>query len=585
MSIPDDAPVPTFDRAFFGAAEAFTRVGAGDLGGKASGLELVRERILARLDGAEFPGVTVEVPTLTVLSTELFDDFMARNDLYAVALSGLPDDRLAHAFLRASLPPEHIGDLWALIDKVHTPLAVRSSSRLEDALDHPFAGVYGTKMIPNNQMTTDARFHHLVEAVKFVYASTFFRGARAYLRSIGQPPDAEKMAVIIQEVVGRRYGDRYYPVVSAVARSYNYYPTGHARAEDGVVNLALGLGRQIVDGGLSWSYAPPYPKAPPPYNDTRDLLKNSQTSFWAVNMGRPPRPDPIRETEYLARHPLGAAETDGTIALVASTFDASSDRLRPGIGAAGPRALNFAPLLSGMSVPFNDVVKRILALAEEALGTAVELELAMTLDERRGLPARLACLQVRPMMISRDEVDVAAEDLVGDDVLLASEQVLGNGVRDDLTDIVYLKPDAFDARHTRAIARELERVNQSLAEEDRPYLLIGFGRWGSSDSWLGVPVEWPQIGMARVIVEATLPAMNPDLSQGSHFFHNLIGLHVLYLSVPHGGAHAVDWDWLARQPALAETTFVRHVRTARPLVVRVDGRDGRGVVRHDRGSA
>jgi hypothetical protein len=579
MTATDEPPLPTFERQFFGAAETFTRIGAGAIGGKAAGLDLVRDRILSRLDPGAFPGVQVVVPTLTVLTTELFDTFMAQNNLWDVALSDLPDDRLAHAFQQGSLPAEYVGDLWALIRAVHTPLAVRSSSLLEDALDHPFAGVYGTKMIPNNQLQVEARFERLVEAIKFVYASTFFRGARQYLRSIGQPQGSEKMAVIIQEVVGERCDNRYYPLISGVARSYNYYPTGHGRPEDGVVNLALGLGKQIVDGGLSWSYAPPYPKAPPPFNDVRDLLKNTQTRFWAVHMGRPPKPDPIRETEYLIEVDLATAEADGGLTFLASTYDPQSDRLRSGLSAQGPRVLNFAPLLSGTVVPLNDVVRRLLALSTEALGTAVEIELAVTLDRRQGLPARLGFLQVRPMMISDEAVDVPPEALVGPDVLVGSEQALGNGTRDDIADIVYLKPDVFDARETRTIARELERVNAGLADKGVPYLLIGFGRWGSSDPWLGVPVEWPQIGGARIIVEATLPAMNPDLSQGSHFFHNLISFRVMYLSLRHGGPHSVDWDWLGQQPVVAETTFVRHVRLEHSLSIRVDGRHGRGVIR------
>jgi len=289
--MPGSSDVPRFDREFFGAVNTFTRIGDGALGGKASGLLRVREEILSKLEPEVFPYIEISVPTAAVLTTDVYESFIERNHLESVASSGLPDDRIAHAFQQAELPAEHVGDLRGLIASVHTPLAVRSSSLLEDDLAHPFAGVYGTKMIPNNEIEEDARFTRLDEAIKFVYATTFFSESRAYLASIGRSLDKEKMAVIIQEVVGQRSDDRFYPCVSGVARSHNYYPTGHAKASDGVVTLALGLGKTIVDGGLSWSFSPAFPKAPPPFNDLGDLLKNTQTKFWAVHMGDPPPHD------------------------------------------------------------------------------------------------------------------------------------------------------------------------------------------------------------------------------------------------------------------------------------------------------
>lgn len=581
MTAQDASRVPRFGREFFGAGETFTRIGAGALGGKASGLDLVRSRILNRLDTGAFPGLEVCVPTLTVLTTAVFDAFVQRGELRAVVASEPPDDRLAHAFQQTALPAEFVGDLRALIAQVRSPLAVRSSSLLEDALEHPFAGVYGTKMIPNNQADVDARFQRLTEAVKYVYASTYFRGARHYVRSVGQDPEgAEKMAVIVQEVLGRRQGDRFYPTVSGVARSYNYYPTGHARPTDGVVSLALGLGKQIVDGGLSWSFALPYPNAPPPFGDARDVLRNTQKRFYAVNIGRPPLPDPIRETEFLVHPGLDVAESDGTLRWLASTYDPQSDAFRPGVQGRGARALTFAPLLRGGTVPLVPALRQLVELSEEAVGAPVELEFALNLDPRRALPARLGFLQVRPMMVTDARVAVEEADLSAPDVVVASTRVMGNGERFDLHDVIYLKPGAFAARHTPEIARELEAVNRQLTEGGRPYVLIGFGRWGSSDPWLGVPVEWAQINGARVIVEAALPNMNPDPSQGSHFFHNLISFRVLYLTVPNGDGGRVDWAWLDARPARSESAFVRHVHVTRPLAARVDGRQGRGVVTH-----
>ncbi len=572
--------LPEFGRDFLGADQTFTRIGRGEYGGKAAGLDVVREKVLARISPDEFPDIELAVPTLTVLTTELFDSFMKRNGIDPSALTDEPDDRIAMAFQKAELPAEFVGDLRSLIASVHTPLAVRSSSLLEDALSHPFAGVYETKMIPNNRAGTDARFHGLIQAVKFVYASTFFKSARSYIKSVGQDVASEKMAVIIQEVVGTRSDERFYPTISGVARSYNYYPTGRAQPGDGVVNLALGLGRQIVDGGLSWTYCPKYPKAPPPYAGVGDLMKNSQTAFWAVNMGHPPPPDPIRETEYLSRADLKAAEYDGRLDKLVSTYDGRSDRMRPGIQGEGPRVLDFAPILSYDALPLNDLVLRLLDLTKEALDEDIEIEFAIEMDPLGRSKPRFGFLQARPMMVSREQTTVAEEELSDPRAVVASSHVLGNGTREDIADIVYLRPGAFEAKHTPTIAAELEKINRALVGEGRPYVLIGFGRWGSSDPWLGVPVDWGQISGVGVIVEATLPQMTPDLSQGSHFFHNMIGFGVFYLSVRHTDSHAIRWDWMDELPAVNESELVRHVRLPSPLSIRVDGRAGRGVIRH-----
>lgn len=575
-------PVPVFDRRFFDGRHAITRIGTGGLGGKAAGLCRIHDRILPRLDLTDLPGFTVDVPRMVVLATDVFETFMARNDLWPVATSAADDDRIGHAFRRAELPAEIVGDLRRLIAGVHSPLAIRSSSLLEDALEHPFAGVYATKMIPNNELEEDRRFRRLVEAIRFVYASTFFAAATGYRRSLGRDERDERMAVIIQEVVGRRTGDRFYPTVSGVGRSFNFYPTGHGRAADGVVSLALGLGKTIVDGGLSWSYCPRFPKAPPPFNSVKDLLRSTQTRFWAVWMGEPPVPDPMRETESLVEPDLTQAEADGTLALVASSYDAAGDRLDPGLAGRGPRAVTFAPLLGSRFLPFDRVVERMLAAAGEELGGEVEIELAATFDPVEVLPARIGFLQVRPMRVGERTVVLDDDALTGDTVVVASHHVLGNGRREDIADVVYLDEERFDRGATAPIATALERLNRELVAAGRPYLLIGFGRWGTSDPWLGVPVNWGQISGARAIVEATLPEVNADLSQGSHFFHNLLGCEILYLSVPYDGPGHVDWAWLRRQGLVREDGVVRHVRTARPLEIAVDGVNRIGMVRcHD----
>jgi len=573
--------LPRFNRTFLGGEQTFTRIGNGEIGGKAAGLLLVRDAVLSNLSPDEFPTFDVSIPTLTVLTTELFDEFMERNALYDVALSSETDERIALAFQQAELPAESVGDLMSIATGLHTPLAVRSSSLLEDALAHPFAGVYGTKMIPNNQPDPDTRFHRLVEAIKFVYASTFFHGPKGYIGSVDRSLRDEKMAVIIQEVVGHRLNSRFYPAISGVGRSYSYYPTLKAQPEDGVVDLALGLGRQIVDGGLAWTYCPRYPKAPAPYNGLNDMIRNTQTDFWAVNMGTPPPHDPVRETEYLVQASLEDAEYDGVLDHIVSTYDPSSERLRPGLAGAGARVVNFAPALSYDTLPLNRLVARLLELSEEALAREVEIEFAVSLDPLGRTRPRFGFLQARPMMVAGTPVIIADESMTAPDVLVASEHAMGNGERDDILDVVYLRPEAFEARHTPVIAHELDGINRGLSSERRPYLLIGFGRWGSSDPWLGVPVDWASISGAAVIVEATLPQMTPDLSQGSHFFHNLISFEVLYLSVSHAAEPGIDWSWLDARPAVTESELVRHVRLERPLRAKVDGRHGRGVITHD----
>ena len=573
------AELPVFDRKFWDGTFRCTQIGSGSIGGKAGGLVFIKD-LLARIDLASFPDVEINVPTMAVIATNCFDQFMAQNDLGELPFDEMSDDRIAHAFQKSELPFELLGDLRALIVQVKTPLAIRSSSLLEDALERPFAGVYATKMIPNNQPDPDTRFRRLVEAIKFVYASTYFREARDYLRTTGTNPGEEKMAVIIQEVVGQRRGDRFYPDISGVARSYNFYPFEPARPEDGVATLALGLGKTIVDGGIAWTFSPAYPKKPPPFDSVGEMLKSTQTEFWAVNMGKPAAYDPISETEYMVHASLADAEADDALCLLASTYDPERDRVIPGVGSSGPRVLNFAPILVQDQFRLSELVTTLLSAAERALDAKVEIEFAITLQGRIGerLRVRLGFLQVRSMVVSDEVVDVAVEDLYDPRAIVASDRVMGNGTVDDIQNIVYVRPDKFSPMHTPAIAQQLESINGHLREQNRAFLLIGFGRWGSSHSSLGIPVDWSQISGARAIVEATLPDMNVELSQGSHFFHNLSSFRASYFMVQHGLRFGIDWDWLNRQPIVSETEFVRHVRPADRVTVRVDGRIGRGVI-------
>ncbi len=581
-NVPDKAKLiklARFDRKFFDSSERFTIIGNGGLGGKASGLLSIRDLLTESVEADKFPGITVDIPTLTVITTDLFDKFMERNKLHDVVMANKKrDDQIALAFQQADLPVEIVGDLRALVMKFKQPLAVRSSSMLEDAMFEPFAGVYATKMIPNNQFSVDQRFRALVEAIKFVYASTFFRGARNYLRATGRRWTDEKMAVIIQEVIGSRFGERFYPQLSGVARSYNFYPTGHAKPDDGVVSLALGLGKTIVDGGVSWAYSPSYPKADPPYGNVGELLKSTQTKFWAVNLGKPPAHDPIKETEFLISANLADAENDGTLRHLASTYDSRADRIYTGTGAKGPRVLNFAPILRAGEMPLNDLLKELQRKSEDAYKSSVEIEFAMKLHPEKCTPARFGFLQVRPMFVSDARVDVSEEELHSERAVVASDRVLGNGVCNDVRDIVFVKRDTFDAAKTREIGRELMHLNQSLTDADKPFLLIVFGRLGTSDPWLGIPVEWSDVSGAKVIVETSIEKMNVDLSQGSHFFHNVTSLRIFYFSAGRSDQYPMKWDWLESLSPAADLNYVRHVSLEDPLLVKVDGKSGRGVV-------
>ena len=408
--------IERFRRDAFGPQAPFTVIGGGEIGGKAGGLAAMRAVVAERLGSGRIGGVDVAIPALAVIGTDLFDAFMGRNDL-AEALSGkLPDERVAHAFLRAELPEELAGDVRALTGLTRRPLAVRSSSLLEDVAGRPLAGVYATKMVPNSHVDEGIRFRQLVEAIKLVWASTWFAEARAYRRIIGG--GEEKMAVIIQEIAGAAHGLRFYPNLSGVARSLNYYPSGHARPEDGVAELALGLGKWIVDGEPVWSFSPPYPKAPPPFNDVGDLLKLTQTAFWAVNLGPSPY-DPARETEHMARCELADAEEDDTLRFVASTFDPASNRLVAGVGRRGPRVLDFAPLLKHPLVPLAHTVQDVTAACEDSLGGPVEVELALTVEPESERPARCAFLQVRLLLTPGEAVDLSSEELFGPEGLAA----------------------------------------------------------------------------------------------------------------------------------------------------------------------
>jgi hypothetical protein len=567
------SPIIKFNRNFLNPETPLTWIGQGELGGKAHGLVSIRDVLHNELKSADFPTITIDIPAMTVLRTGVFDDFMAGNDLEKIAFSDLADDRIAHAFLKAELPFEILGDLRSIVDQVQSPLAIRSSSLLEDALHAPFAGVYSTKMIPNSEFDPDIRYQQLSEAIKFIFASTFFRTAKDYCKATGRHIEAEKMAVIIQEIVGKRYHNRFYPELSGVARSYNYYPQKPARPEDGVISLALGMGKTIVDGGSSWIYSPAYPQVEPPYGSIKHMLKETQTVFWVVNMGEPPKYDPYTENEYMVQANLTAAERDNSLQYLASTYSSNTGRLSIGTGVQGPRVLTFSPLLIMNQVPINSLIIKVLDIIQQAINMPVEIEFAMTFD-----PHRFGFLQVRPMLVPQEDFILTLEELTGENVLVASESVLGNGYMDTIKDIVYIKPENFELKHNKSIVPELEQLNDTFIANNVPYLLIVFGRLGTTDPWLGLPTTWGQVSGAKVIIEATHENARIELSQGSHYFHNVVNLGIKYFCLPFSSPYQLDWNWLKIQKDAHETEYLRHIHLSTPLKIKVDGRNSRGVV-------
>ena len=566
-----------FNRSgFLNAEHKLTYIGNGEIGGKAKGLAKINHIILNELNNKEFNEIEVAIPAMTIIRTDVFDAFMKSNSLYDVVNADLSDERIAYAFQKADLPFSILGDLRSLIAQVNTPLAIRSSSMLEDAMHEPFAGIYGTKMIPNNQPDTTSRFNKLAEAIKYVYATTFFKSAKDYMKATLHKTEDEKMAVIIQEVIGKRFNNRFYPELSGVGRSHNYYAFGNADPKDGIVNLALGLGKTIVDGGFTWPYCPAYPKADPPFNSIGDMLKNTQTEFWSVNMGKPPAYNPVNEAEYMIKESIVVAEEDKTLRHLASTLDSQSGRINMGVGRSGPRLLNFAPILRLGTIPLNDLLINLMQVCENNEGAPVEIEFAMTFSESG--PHKFGFLQVRPMAVSTENITIDAAELVSTDAFAASEMVLGNGISDNIKDVVFVKRDQFDVLKTHQIAADLEKINKYLVEDSIPYMLIGFGRWGTSDALAGIPVNWGQISGAKTIMEVSLANVNFEQSQGSHFFHNVTGFGVYYFSIPFNKADVVDWEWLESFEAVNETETVKHVRLSKPLQVKVDGTTGRGVI-------
>jgi len=564
--------VSDFDPGSFDPENSFARIGEGSLGGKARALAFVRH--LLRDFGVvdQFEGMQITVPPCLVLSTDIFDHFLDENDLRHFAMASDDEEEIERRFVAAVFPEEIERRLAAYLDLARYPLAVRSSSLLEDSQYQPLAGVYQTYMLPNNHAGDAVRLQQLVRAVKRVYASAFLACAKNYFKVTPYRLEEEKMAVIIQKMVGSRHGSRFYPSFAGVARSHNFYPTGPLAAEDGVVAMALGLGRTVVDGGRALSFSPKHPRHILHFSTAKDMLAHSQREFIAVEMEG--------DGEVTERHhPLAVAEADGTLGLVASTYSPENDAVYDGISRPGVRLVSFAPLLKRRTLPLSAVFDRLMELGRWGMNTEVEIEFAVELSTTPGKPAEFGFLQMRPMALSRELEELDTDNVQPEQVLVRSSSVLGNGTFAHLRDVVAVDYERFDRGKSAEIALEVARLNAQLVAEGVPYILFGLGRWGSADPWLGIPVTWEQISGARVIVESGLKDMKVTPSQGSHFFQNLTSFRVGYFTVnAEEGEGFVDWDWLAEQPAVTDSGYVRRLHFDEPLMVAINGKRQRGVI-------
>ncbi len=571
--------VADFSRQHYDRSVNFARIGDGSLGGKGRGLAFINV-LLDRDDiRKRYPDVKLFVPPSVVLATGVFDAFMEENDLLWTTLRDCSDEEISGIFISARLPEPVVDDLRVFLNEVEYPLAVRSSSLLENSQHQPFAGVYESHMIPNNHADPEFRLEQLCHAVKLVYASTYFKAAKAYFRATPNRIEEEKMAVIIQQLVGRRHGDRLYPGIAGVAQSYNYYPIHGMKPEDGMATVVLGLGRGVTDGEPSLWFSPLHPHVLPQFGTTDDYLRHTQRQFWAVDLAHPKTFAYLTGDSNLLRLNLDAAEEDGTLGPVGSVYMPDNDAVYDGISRAGVRLVTMAGVLKNNVFPLADIVNDVLEMGSGGMAAPVEIEFAANpLPDKAGR-TDFAILQIRPLVMGREEVDL--EDKLTDlsRVLIYSEQVLGNGVSSEISDIVVVTPETFDRSATPEVARQIGLLNQRLQDEGKPYLLVGPGRWGTRDRWLGIPVAWADISWARVIVETEMVDIQVEPSQGNHFFHNLTSFEVGYFTANTSDANAsVNWEWLLSQPLEEETTFLRHVSLEQPLSVYIDGRRGRGAV-------
>lgn len=569
--------ISQFHAASFDPEADFAKIGKGSLGGKARGLAFFLTRLKQHPELARrFAGVAIGVPRTLVISTEGFDAFVEQNRLKEFAARALNDALIEQAFVNAPLPAWLHEDLQRYLAQVRCPLAVRSSSLLEDAQFQACAGLYRTYMIPNADPDPGRRLAELQTAIKLVFASTYLEAPRAFAQSSLHRLEEEKMAVIIQPVAGSTHHGYFYPAVSGVAQSYNFYPIGPMKAEDGIAHIALGLGRTVVEGGRCLRFCPRHPGFLPQFSTVNDILANAQRDFYALDL-RDKETGNGPETA-LVRLAVDACADHGPVRYLAGGFHPEDMRIRDTLAPGMTPVLTFANLLKYRQIPLAEIVDALLEIGRQGLAAPVEIEFALDVDDRPGHNAAFSLLQIRPMAAGRPCMEVAIEPADIAEALCYSDKALGNGIFEDIGDIVCVKPEAFDPAATRTIAADIGRFNAALDREKRRCLLIGPGRWGTADPWLGIPVQWRDIASAAVIIEAALPNLAADPSQGAHFFHNLTALGVGYLTVA-GQPSFIRWEVLAGLPCIGETNYTRHLRPERPLTIRIDGKNSQAVVR------
>lgn len=569
--------VAVYQKDRFDEYSNFARIGDGSLGGKGRGLAFIGAMV-KRYPKLESDNFAVTIPKTVVICTDIFDEFMETNELYPVALGDADDETILRYFLRASLPARLIEDLMAFFDVVKSPVAVRSSSLLEDSHYQPFAGIYSTYMVPKIEEKYDM-LRTVSDAIKAVYASVFYKDSKAYMTATSNLIDQEKMAVVLQEVVGSRYNDHFYPTISGVARSLNFYPIGNEKAEDGIANIALGLGKYIVDGGQTLRFSPRHPHSILQMSTMDFALRETQTRFYALDLKNMAEAFSVDDAFNLVKLGLKDADAEGSLKYIVSTYDPYDQIIRDGYYPGGRKILSFVNILQHDVFPLADTLDQILRIGQQEMGRPVEIEFAVNMDPSDHTRATFYLLQIRPIVDNKEIMDEDLTLVKNEETILSSTSVLGHGIVNDVQDIIYVKTGAFNSSNNQSIAYEIEKMNRSFTDQEKGYVLVGPGRWGSSDSWLGIPVKWPHISNARVIVECGLENYRVDPSQGTHFFQNLTSFGVGYFTInPFKGDGWFDEEFLNAQPAVEETEYLRHVRFDTPITIKMDGKKSLGVV-------
>ena len=556
----------------------FLRIGEGSLGGKGRGLAFINNLIHSFSVYNAFPGTRISVPRSAVICTGAFDEFMENNDLTEFALGDHTDEEIIEAFSKAKIPPILVEDLKAYLAVTEFPLAVRSSSLLEDSHYQPFAGIYDTYFLPNNYHSMRGRIARLLAAIKLIYASVYCKNSKNYIEATGNRAEEEKMAVILQEIVGQNRDGYFYPVLSGLARSYNFYSIGHIKPEEGIAYVAVGLGKTVMEGENCLFFSPANPKVLPQFSGPADFLKNTQRDFFAVDMSKPAVFPKKGGKDGLVKLKMTESEAHGVLRFVGSTYSADNDRIYPGIARKGARIVTFDPILKSKIFPLDGILKYLLQLGTHAMNVPVEVEFAVEIHPEEDKPNEFRFLQIRPMLVDSSFEDIAVYEGDSDDVFCQSDQALSHGRIDDIQDIVFVKNEGFDRANMVHMAEQVAEYNKKFRDKSQPYLLLGPGRWGTSDRWLGIPTKWDQISSARVIIEADYGDFVVEPSFGTHFFQNLITFQIGYLTInSHSKNNFLDWDWLNSIKAVSETEHVRHVRLKRPLNILIDGRNGKAV--------